>query len=83
MTSSVINSSTVQAGMPTWEAEGKFLKTRRWFRVLIVVFVILWIILIGWVLLSPIKDADALPLAVGANLTIVLAPVLAAAAAVE
>jgi exonuclease VII small subunit len=69
--------------MPTWDNEKKFLNTRIWFRVLIVLFVILWLILITWVLLSPIKDADALPLAVGANLTIVLAPVLAAAAAVE
>ena len=69
--------------MPTWDSEEEFFKTRRWFRVLIIVFVILSLILIGWVLSSPIKDADALPLAVGANLTIVLAPVLAAATAVE
>jgi hypothetical protein len=69
--------------MPTWDNEKKFLNTRAWFRVLILLFVVLWLVLIGWVLLSPIKDADALPLAVGANLTIVLAPVLAAATAVE
>jgi len=69
--------------MPTWDNEKKFLNTRAWFRVLVIVFVALWLILIAWVLLSPIKDAEALPLAVGANLTIVLAPVLAAAAAVE
>jgi hypothetical protein len=48
-----------------------------------VILIILWLGLITWVLISPIKDADALPLPVGANLTIVLAPVLAAAAAVE
>jgi len=83
MNSSVNNVSAVQGGMPTWDNEKQFLKTRRWFRVLIIVFVILWVILIGWVLFSPLKDADALPLAVGANLTIVLAPVVAAAAAVE
>jgi len=69
--------------MPAWDNEKKFLNTRAWFRVLVIVFIILWLILIAWVLLSPIKDAEALPLAVGANLTIVLAPVLAAAAAVE
>jgi hypothetical protein len=39
--------------------------------------------LIAWVLTSPITDAAALPLATGANLAIVLAPVLAAATAVE
>jgi hypothetical protein len=83
MNSSASNVSVVQGGMPTWDNEKQFLKTRRWFRILIIVFVILWVILIGWVLLSPLKDADALPLAVGANLTIVLAPVLAAATAVE
>jgi len=69
--------------MPTWSESDQFFKTRRWFRVLVAVFVILWLILIGWVLVSPIQDAEALPLATGANLTIVLAPVLAAAAAVE
>jgi len=83
MNSSVSIVPAVQGGMPTWNDKDKFFSTRRWFRVLIAVFVILWLILIGWVLSSPIQDAAALPLAVGANLTIVLAPVLAAAAAVE
>ena len=83
MNSSVSNVSVVPSGIPTWSDRDQFFKTRRWFRVLVAVVLILWLILIGWVLVSPIKDADALPLAVGANLTIVLAPVLAAAAAVE
>jgi len=72
-----------QGGMPTWSEKDQFFKTRRWFRVLVVIFVILWLALIGWVLVSPVQDAEASPLAAGANLTIVLAPVLAAAAAVE
>lgn len=72
-----------QGGMPAWSDKDQFFKTRRWFRVLAGVVIILWLVLIGWVLASPIDDADALPLAVGANLAIVLAPVLAAAAAVE
>ena len=72
-----------QGGMPTWSDKDQFFKTRRWFRVLVGVVILLWLILIGWVLASPINDAEALPLAVGANLAIVLAPVLAAAAAVE
>lgn len=83
MNSSVKTMPVVRGGMPTWNDRDKFFSTQRWFRVLIAVFVILWLILIGWVLSSPIQDAAALPLAVGANLTIVLAPVLAAAAAVE
>jgi hypothetical protein len=73
----------VPGGMPTWDEKDKYFSMKRWFFVLISVFIILWLILIGWVLTTPIQDAVALPLAVGANLTIVLAPVLAAAAAVE
>jgi hypothetical protein len=69
--------------MPTWLEKDQFFKTRRWFRVLVGTVVVLWLVLIWWVLVSPIEDAQALPLEVGANLTIVLAPVLAAAAAVE
>ena len=83
MNSSVSNVSALPGGMPMWSDRDQFFKTRRWFRVLVMVIVILWLILITWVLVSPIKDSEALPLAVGANLTIVLAPVLAAAAAVE
>lgn len=83
MNSSASTTPSVPGGMPTWDNEKKFHSTRLWFRVLIVLIVIVWLVLIGWVLTSPIQDADALPLAVGANLTIVLAPVLAAAAAVE
>ena len=76
-------STVVPGGMPTWSDKDQFFKTRRWFRFLVTIVVILWLILIAWVLVSPIKDAESLPLAVGANLTIVLAPVLAASAAVE
>ena len=83
MNSSVSTTTSVPGGMPTWDNEKKFLVTRVWFRVLVFLFVILWLLLIWWVLASPIADAAALPLAVGANLTIVLAPVIAAAAAVE
>src|SRR5215204_3639843 len=75
--------SGVPGGMPAWDNEKKFLITRLWFRLLIIVVIILWAILIWWVLAFEIKNADALPLEVGANLAIVLAPVLAAAATVE
>jgi len=83
MSISESKSPALQGGMPTWSDKDQFFKTRRWFRVLVAVVVILWVVLIVWVLVSPVEDAEALPLAVGANLTIVLAPVLAAAAAVE
>jgi hypothetical protein len=83
MSTSESISSVVPGGMPTWSDRDQFFKTRRWFRFLVTIMVVLWLILITWVLVSPINDAEALPLAVGANLTIVLAPVLAAAAAVE
>src|SRR5512138_864139 len=75
--------AAVQGGMPTWSESNQFFKMRRWFRLLVAVVVIVWLILIAWILVSPIQDAQALPLAVGANLTIALAPVLAAATAVE
>ena len=80
---SSVSTTNVPPGMPTWDNEKKFLYTRAWFRILVFLLMIVWLILIWWVLASPIADAAALPLAVGANLTIVLAPVIAAAAAVE
>jgi len=83
MSTSESTSPVLQGGMPTWDDKDQFFKTRRWFRFLVTIVVTLWLSLIAWVLASPISDAQSLPLAVGANLTIVLAPVLAAAAAVE
>ena len=83
MSTSESTSPVLPGGMPTWSDKDQFFKTRRWFRLLATIVVILWLILIAWVLVSPINDAESLPLAVGVNLTIVLAPVLAAAAAVE
>jgi exonuclease VII small subunit len=44
----------------------------------------IWIFLIGWVLfVAPIEDAPARPLEIGADLAMVLAPVLAASLGVE
>ena len=76
-------SSVPSGGMPDWSDREQHFKSKRWLRFLVMIMIILWLVLIGWVITSPIKDADALPLEVGASLTIVLAPVLAAAAAVE
>jgi len=83
MSTSISTPVAASGGMPTWSDRDQFFKTRRWFRFLVAIIIILWLALIVWVLRSNINDAEALPLAVGANLTIVLAPVLAAAAAVE
>ncbi len=84
MNSSESNKPVVQGGMPTWSEREQFFKVQRWFRLLIAAIVLLWLILIWWVLFkAQIENADALKLEAGANLTLVLAPVLVAAAAVE
>ena len=73
-----------QAGMPDWDEKAKRFKMQRWFRFLVALIVILWVLLILWIaFLAPIKNVKASELDVGANLTIVLAPILVAAAAVE
>ena len=74
----------IQPGEPAWDAQKKFLTTRRWLRLLVVLLLITWLTLIGWVFIyAPITKATAASLSAGANLTIVLAPVIAASAAVE
>jgi hypothetical protein len=76
--------AALPAGAPTWDESKKWHATRFWFRVLVAIVVILWVALITWVLgFAPIVKANVTPLEVGATLTVVLAPVLAAAAAVE
>ena len=78
------NAGTGQSDIPTWDETHQFFRMQRWFRILVVLVVGLWIGLIAWVLLfAPITDATAKALEASANLTVVLAPVLAAAAAVE
>ena len=75
---------TVLKGIPTWNEEQKMLKMRAWFRILMGLVGVLWVALITWVLAyAPIAEAPVGQLQVGANMAIVLAPVLAAAAAVE
>jgi hypothetical protein len=84
MNSAESNKPVVQGGMPTWSEREQFFKVQRWFRLLIAAIVLVWLILIWWVLFkAKINDAEALKLEAGANLTLVLAPVLVAAAAVE
>jgi exonuclease VII small subunit len=71
-------------GIPTWDEQKVFFSMRIWFRILVAIIVLLWVALIVWVLVfAPITKAPVVPLNAAANLTVVLAPVLAAAAAVE
>jgi len=84
MNSTEINKPVVQGGMPTWSERDQYFKSQRWFRFLIVAVGIIWLLLIGWTFfLAPISKAEVSKLETGANLTLVLAPVLVAAAAVE
>jgi hypothetical protein len=70
--------------LPVWAPETEFHKMKIWFRLLILIIVLLWAALIGWVLfIAPIQKMPVSQLEAGANLTIVLAPVLVAAATVE
>jgi len=73
-----------KSDLPTWDEKHQFFRMQAWFRILVVLVVGLWVGLIAWVLfVAPITDAAATALEASANLTVVLAPVLAAAAAVE
>lgn len=79
-----VQSKTPQGGLPTWDEARQFFKMQNWFRVLVIVLLILWAALIFWVLvIAPITDAPAAQMDVGTTMTMVLAPVLAAAATVE
>jgi hypothetical protein len=70
--------------VPPWSPASEFRKMKFWFRILISIIVLIWAALIGWVMfIAPIQKMTISQLEVGANLTIVLAPVLVAAAAVE
>jgi hypothetical protein len=84
MSNAESNNAGGQSDIPTWDETRQFFRMQRWFRILVLLVVGLWIGLIAWVLLfAPITDATAKALEASANLTVVLAPVLAAAAAVE
>jgi hypothetical protein len=84
MNTVVNKKSDVLEGIPTWIPQIEFRKVQFWFRILVVVIVLLWAALFGWVMFfAPIEKMTISKLEVGANLSIVLAPVLVAAAAVE
>lgn len=74
----------VPSDAPTWDERSQYFRMQRWFRFLVLLIIGIWIGLVTWVLFfAPIGEADSTPLEASANLTVVLAPILAAAAAVE
>jgi len=88
MTANVSNLSVrtpEPGGMPSPEAIFKqHVATRRWFLFLVLLMVLLSLGLIVWVFfIASIEKATVATLAPAANLTLILAPVLAAAAGVE
>ena len=71
-------------GKPTWSDAEMRQAMKNWLIVLVVAVAAIWLILIGYVFfIAPITKADVRQLEPAANLTVVLAPVLAAAAGVE
>jgi hypothetical protein len=73
-----------QDDIPTWDERDQFFRMRAWFRILVAGIVLLWIAVIIWVLfIANIDKATVAMLSPGANITLVLAPVLVAAVTVE
>lgn len=69
---------------PGWDEREKFFSTQRIFRVSIGLFVVAWLVLLGWVFfLAAITKIDVKPLVAGVDVSTVLAPIIAAAAGVE
>ena len=84
MSATQLTKTAVQTNRPGWNPSDEYVKVRRLFRLVILLGLILWLVLIGWIFVyAPISKAPVSVLQAGANLTIVLAPVIAAAAAVE
>jgi hypothetical protein len=84
MSSAENNNPNVPSDAPTWDERSQYFRMRAWFRILVLLIIGIWVGLIVWVLLfAQITDANTSPLEASANLTVVLAPILAAAAAVE
>jgi hypothetical protein len=82
---SSVGSVTYQPSQkPAWNERDKYRTTRRWYFLIISLVVVAWGVVLGWVLLGPpIPEAAAYPLEAGVNLTVLLAPLFVAAAAVE
>jgi len=70
-------------GGPQWDPRSKRFQTQMRFGLLLVLVALVTLSVIYWVATQNITPAEVKPLLVGANLTLILAPVLAAAAGVE
>lgn len=79
-----LNPDGMPSDAPAWDERAQFFRMQRWFRFLVLLIVGIWIGLVVWVFFfAQIDEAASSPLEASANLTVVLAPILAAAAAVE
>jgi len=85
MSSQDVAKTRVSKGaVPQWDEKWMRTRTRRLWFVGVGVIVGIWVFLLVWVLfLAQIEDAVARPLEAGADLAMVLAPVMAAALGVE
>jgi hypothetical protein len=82
--SSAENNPGMPSDAPAWDERSQHFRMQAWFRIVVLLIIGIWVGLIVWVLFfAHITDATASPLEASANLTVVLAPMLAAAAAVE
>ena len=82
--SSAEHNPSVPSDAPTWDERVEYFRMQRWFRFLVLLVIGIWVGLVAWVFFfAPIFEADSSPLEASASLTVVLAPILAAAAAVE
>jgi hypothetical protein len=77
------NSPKLSTGGPKWDPRAKRFQTQMRFGVLLALVALVTLGVIYWVATQNITQAEVKPLAVGANLTLILAPVLAASAGVE
>lgn len=79
-----LNPDGMPSDAPAWDERAQFFRMQRWFRFLVLLVTGIWIGLVVWVFFfAQIDEAASSPLEASANLTVVLAPILAAAAAVE
>lgn len=68
---------------PKWDPRSQYFQTRLRFGLLLALVAAITLGVIYWVATQNITQAEVKPLAVGVNLTLILAPVLAASAGVE
>jgi hypothetical protein len=77
------NGSKPSTSGPKWDPRFKYFQTRLRFGLLLALVAAITLGVIYWVATQNITQAEVKSLAVGANLTLILAPVLAASAGVE